>query len=244
MAYDSAYLGSNLNERTRKATHDFAVEMAQIASRMAGNGTLNSSMTFVQYWQAGLRVLEREANDACKFVYSLTEQHTGEPYNQVEYCVHRMVENMMDAIGQKAVQAGALGGAYGDIVNRMRGEMTAKRDNLLADFKNGMMGTERLRKDPVLNVINNQTNSPGAVQQVGIGDNFSQTAFVQNHQELVSAIERALASNEFAELEQSQRDAFSDIAVVVKEEASKPHPDVGRLKRWGSRLVDLSKTLE
>ena len=95
MAYDPSYLGQNLTERTRKATHDFAVEMTQIASRMAGNGTLNSSMTFVQYWQAALRVLEREANEACKFVYNLTEQHTGEPYNQVEFCVRRMCENMM-----------------------------------------------------------------------------------------------------------------------------------------------------
>jgi len=242
MAYDLAYLGSNLNERTRKATHDFAVEMTQIASKMAGNGTLNSSMTFVQYWQAGLRILDREANEACKFVYNLTEQHTGEPFTQVEFCVGRMCENMMLAVSEKAGQAGRLGGGYGDIVNnRMRVEMEAKRDNLLADFKNGMMGSERLKKDPLLNVINNQTNSPGAIQQVGIGDNFSQAAFTQNHHELIAAIDRALASSEFTQLNQDQRDAVSDTAMVVKEEASKGAPDVGKLKRWGARLVDLSK---
>lgn len=77
MAYDPTYLGQNLTERTRKATHDFAVEMTQIASRMAANGTLSSSMTFVQYWQAGLRVLEREANEACKFVGGAIPQPTG-----------------------------------------------------------------------------------------------------------------------------------------------------------------------
>ena len=243
MAYDPNYLGQNLTERTRKATHDFAFEMTQIASKMAGNGTLNSSMTFVQYWQAGLRVLDREANEACKFVYNLTEQHTGEPCKQVEFCVGRMCENMMLAVSEKAGQAGKLGGGYGDIVNRMRVEMEAKRDNLLADFKNGMMGSERLKKDPLLNVINTQTNSPGAIQQVGIGDNFSQSAFTQNHHELVNAIDRALASNEFTRLNQDQKDAFSDTAVVVKEEASKLTPDVGKLKRWGTRLVDLSKDI-
>jgi hypothetical protein len=141
MTYDANYLGQNLTNRTRKATHDFAVEMMQIASRMAGNGTLNSSMTFQQYWQAGLRVLEREANEACRFVYNLTEEHTGEPYEQVAYCVSRMVDNMMFAVTEKCVQASALGGGYADIVNRMHAEMNAKKDSLLADFQNGMMGS-------------------------------------------------------------------------------------------------------
>jgi hypothetical protein len=95
-----------------------------------------------------------------------------------------------------------------------------------------------LKKDPLVNVINTQTNSPGAIQQVGIGDNFSQTAFNQNHHELVTAIDRALLSGEFAQLKKDQKEAFSDTSAVVKEEASKPQPDVGKLKRWGSRLVD------
>lgn len=243
MTYDPGYLGSNLNERTRKATHDFAAEMAQVTSKMARNGTLNSSMTFVQFWQVGLSVFEREANAACKFIYNLTEQHTGEPYNQVAYCVGRMAENILQAVTDRAAQAGALGGSYAGIVQNMREEMNLKRDHLLADFRNGMMGTERLKKDPLLSVINNQTNSPGAVQQLGIGDKFSQVAFVQNHQELVSAIDRAIASAEFGQLSQDQREAFSDIAVVVKDEASKAQPDIGRLKRWGGRLVDLSKDI-
>jgi hypothetical protein len=78
---------------------------------------------------------------------------------------------------------------------------------------------------------------------VGIGDNFSQTAFTKTHNELVTAIDRALASPEFTQLNQDQKEAFSDTAAIVKEEAVKPQPDVGKLKRWGTRLVDLSKDL-
>jgi hypothetical protein len=55
------------------------------------------------------------------------------------------------------------------------------RRHLTDDFEHGMLGNERLKKDPVVSVIKNQTNSPGAFQQVGIGDNFSQAAFAQNH---------------------------------------------------------------
>ena len=59
----------------------------------------------------------------------------------------------------------------------------------------------------------------------------------------MQAIDRALASPEFTQLNQSQKDAFSDTALVVKEEAAKATPDVGKLKRWGTRLVDLSKDI-
>jgi hypothetical protein len=61
--------------------------------------------------------------------------------------------------------------------------------------------------------------------------------------ELVTAIDRALASPEFTQLNQDQKEAFRDTAAIVKEEAVKPQPDVGKLKRWGTRLVDLSKDL-
>jgi hypothetical protein len=50
MTYDPLYLGQNLTSRTRKATQDFGVEMAQVTAKMAANGTLNSSMTFQQFW--------------------------------------------------------------------------------------------------------------------------------------------------------------------------------------------------
>jgi len=103
-----------------------------------------------------------------------------------------------------------------------------------------MMGNERIRKDPVVSIINTQSNSPGAVQQVGVGE-FSQSAIINHHQQLVQAIDRALASPEFQRLEQSQREGFRDIAEVVKDEAVKQNPDPVKLKRRSERLVGLAK---
>ena len=34
----------------------------------------------------------------------------------------------------------------------------------MRDFTHGMLGDERMKKDGVVNIINNQTNSPGAIQ--------------------------------------------------------------------------------
>jgi hypothetical protein len=57
------------------------------------------------------------------------------------------------------------------------------RYRILDDFKNGMLGSERLKKDSVESIIYSQTNSPGAVQQVSVS-NFSQQAYVQQQRSL------------------------------------------------------------
>jgi hypothetical protein len=239
-----AYIGRNLNARTLKAVEDFQMEVSRIQREAAAAGALHGSRTFINFWQAGLVVLEREVLSAMQLVYNHTGKHTGEFYDQIAYCSNQMVERMVqEVITKAALNDKAFGGGYADIVNRMLMAMREKRERLLDDFQHGMMGSERLKKDPVVNVVNNQTNSPGGVQQVGIGDHFSQTAFAQNHQELVNAIDQALVSQEFTQLPPDQKDAYSDVAAVVKEEAAKTQPDAGKLKRWGGRLVDLGKDL-
>jgi hypothetical protein len=204
----------------------------------------NPALQRTQSYARRLAILEREVNSAIQFAYNATGEHTGPVYDQVAYCANQMTERIVSDVRQKAAANDhAFGGGYAEIVNRMLTAMQEKRDLLLDNFKHGMMGDHRLKKDPLVNVINTQTNSPGAIQQMGIGDNFSQTAFNKNHHELVSAIDRALVSLEFSQLGQGQKDAFSDTAVIVKEEAAKAQPDVGKLKRWGMRLVDVSKDL-
>jgi len=212
--------------------------MNAILSRAASAGAVNSSRVYVQYWQKGLEVLENSVNDAMQFAYNLTGEHTGEVFKQVEFCSKRMVDVMMDAINARAGRSNQ----YGEIVGRTRIAFEELTKSLLDDFNNGMMGSSRLKKDPVVSVVANQTNSPGGIQQVGVGD-FSQNAFATNHQQLVDAIDAALTSPEFEALESNQQEGFRDIAEVVKDEANKVPPDAGRLKRWGSRLVEVAKEI-
>jgi hypothetical protein len=56
-------------------------------------------------------------------------------------------------------------------------------------------------------------------------------------------IDRALASQEFQQLEPAQKEGFRDIAEVVKEEAAKPSPDPVKLKCWSERLVGLAREI-
>jgi hypothetical protein len=57
----------------------------------------------------------------------------------------------------------------------------------------------------------------------------------------VQEIEKALASLEFAALKPEDKVSVQDIADVVKEEAAKPTPEPGKLKRWGDRLVKITE---
>jgi hypothetical protein len=60
---------------------------------------------------------------------------------------------------------------------------------------------------------------------------------------LVDAVNRALASPEFAKLESTQKDGFTDVADALLDEAAKEKPDPGKLKRWGQRLAEIGKEL-
>jgi hypothetical protein len=118
-------------------------------------------------------------------------------------------------------------------------ELKINSHHLLDDFSQGMLGDEKLKKEPSVSIVNTQTNSPGAVQQVG--SNFNQSAFNQNHQSLVQEIDNALASPQFAALKPEDQLEVRDLADAVKLEAEKGAPDGGKLKRWGDKLVKVSE---
>lgn len=240
MTYDAGYLGSNLNRRSQKAAEDFGVAVAQIRSHAAAAGALGGSRTYLQFIDAGLTIVSREVNDAIQFAYNLTGEHDGEVLNQVSYCATQMVLRIMQIARQNASTDG---GTAAEIINKMDVTLSEKKDALVDDFKHGMMGSQRLKKDPVVSIVSNQNNSPGAVQLIGVGDKFSQQAFVQNHQPLIDAINKALVSPEFAKLQPEQKDGFKDVADTLLEEAKKDHPDPGKLKRWGARLGELATQL-
>jgi hypothetical protein len=238
MAYDAQYLGRNLTNRVHQAATTFQHEMRAVLSQAASGGAVNSSGVYIQYWQRGLEVLGVAINDAAQFAYNLTGEHTGEVFNQVAFCAKRMVDEMMNSINTRASRAGDQ--QYGEIVGKTRIAFEELKDSLLDDFKNGMMGSARLKKDPVVSIIANQTDSPGGVQQIGVGA-FSQSAFVENHRPLIKAIDDALVSAEFQALGPEEKEGVRDMAKVLRDEASKPNPDAGTLKRWGRRLVEFTK---
>jgi hypothetical protein len=236
MTYDNRYLGRQLNDRSQKVGEAFGAEVAQILGKASVSGTANNSRTYLQFSKAGMEILEREVNDAIQFAYNYTGEHDGPVFEQVSYCATQMVEKIIMMARSRNSSVGA------DIINKMDVTLRERKDALLDSFRHGMIGSQKLKKDPVVSIVSNQTNSPGAIQQVGVGD-FSQKAFVQNHQPLIDAVNKALASLEYQKLEPAQKDAFKDVADTLLDEAKKETPDPGKLKRWGHRLAELGTQL-
>lgn len=242
MSDKMAYLGRSLDNRLPEVYEAVTREVKALQNKHAAAGRLQSGATLIAFEEIASNLLKSSIADASKFTFEFTGGHEPEALAYLKNFSGRVQQMVTAEISEKADRLG-LGAVTVSHLEKVRSKLDRFREQALDDFSHGMQGSERLKKEPLLNVINNQTNSPGAIQQVGIGDNFSQSAFTQNHNELVTAIDRALASAEFAQLKQDEKDAFSDTAVVVKEEALKSTPDVGKLKRWGARLVDLSKDI-
>lgn len=235
MAYDLQFLGRQLNDRARKAAEQFGTEIAIILAQAGVNG-VSSSRTYLRFSSVGMAILEREIGDAIQFAYNYTGEHKGEVFDQVSHCAKQMVDKIVSLARARNTPVG------GDIINKMEVALGERKDSLLDNFRHGMVGSQKLKKDPVVSIVSHQTNSPGAIQQVGVGD-FSQKAFADNHQPLVDAVSKALASPEFAKLEPAQKDGFKDVADALLDEAAKEKPNPGKLKRWGERLAEIGKEL-
>ncbi|MGJ5093458.1 hypothetical protein ACQR18_15390 [Bradyrhizobium oligotrophicum] len=242
MAFDTAYLGSSLDNRLADVYEALAREINTMQAKHAAAGTLQSGATLMALEEIAASQFKSTVAEASKFTFEFTTGHEPKALIYLTNFANRIQQMVMAEITATASRLN-LGAVTATQIEKVRAKLERFKEQALADFSHGMQGSERLRKDPVVSVINSQTNSPGAIQQIGIGDNFSQTAFTQNHNELVAAIDRALISQEFNQLSPEQKDAFCDTAAVVKEEAVKTEPDVGKLKRWGRRLVDLGKDM-
>jgi hypothetical protein len=238
---DTEYLDRSLSQRVTAARTDCATALDRVMRQNAAAGRLASGASLKMFSDETVGAFKTAYLEAQQFTFNLTVKH--EEVDRLSKCASEMIAVLMVEVTERSSRLGIHGTVVPNQLAAIQHSLEELKRHLTDDFQHGMRGTERLKKDPVVSVINNQTNSPGAIQQIGIGDNFSQQAFAQNHQELLNAIDRALASQEFAQLPADQKEAFSDTAGVVKEEASKSQPDVGKLKRWGRRLVDLGKDL-
>ena len=243
MSDKQAYLGRSLNQRSYDAAElaDAAMQMSMRQNNLVGR--LASGSTLISLRADSLRVFSEEFDKAAQFTFNLMESNGEEVIKQLAYCAGRMADLIMEKVKICGMHTGIAEATVAREINNIRVALDERRVRVLDDFAHGMMGSQRLKKDPVVNIVNNQNNSPGAVQQIGVGDKFSQQAFVQNHQPLIDSINKAVASPEFAKLQPEQKDGFKDVADTLLEEAKKEHPDPGKLKRWGTRLGELATQL-
>jgi hypothetical protein len=235
MAFDTAYLGRSLDNRLPDVYEAVTREVKALQNKYAAAGRLQSGATLIAFEDIATNLLKTTIADASKFTFEFTGGHEPEALVYLKNFAGRVQHTIMSEVTEKADRLG-LGDVTANHLHKVRTKLDRFREQALEDFSHGMQGSERLKKDPVVNAVINQSNSPGAVAQVGAGT-FSQTAFTQQQNQLIQAIDHAMNSPEFAALNPEQQQGFRDIADVVKAEASSAKPNTGKLQRWGKTLV-------
>jgi hypothetical protein len=235
MAFDIAYLGRSLDNRLPDVYETVTREVKALQNKHAAAGRLQSGATLSAFEDIAANLFKTTLADASKFTFEFTGGHEPEALVYLKNFANRVQHTIMSEITEKADRLG-LGDVTANHLHKVRTKLDRFSEQALEDFSHGMQGSERLKKDPIVNAVINQSNSPGAVAQVGAGT-FSQAAFTQQQNQLVQAIDDAMNSPEFAALNPEQQQGFRDIADVVRAEASSAKPDTGKLQRWGKTLV-------
>lgn len=239
---DDGYLGRSVNRRTYDADTLLRTSVTRVMREASAKGMLGSGNTIWSFRTEALRVFEEQFRETAQFVFNLTATNEGESAKVLAFYAQRVTGMFMQQLREASTRLGVPEGLIAGEVAKIGVALEERSTQVLDDFVHGMMGNARMKKDPIVSIALNQTGSPNAVQQVGFG-RFSQAAYSQQHNALVEAVDAALRSADFLALPQQQRDAFKDMAEVLKEEASKAQPDDAKLKRWGERVSEFGKEI-
>jgi hypothetical protein len=203
-----AYLGRSLDNRLPDVYEGLSREVQAMQAKHAATGRLQSGATLIALEDIAVNLLKSAISGASKFTFEFTGGHESEALVYLKNFARRVQHMVLSEITEKADRLN-LGSATPEHLHKVRMKLDRLREQALDDFSHGMQGSERLKKDPVVNAVINQSNSPGAVAQVGAGT-FSQTAFTQQQHQLIEIIDQALNSPEFAALNPEQQQGFRD----------------------------------
>ena len=168
MAYDSAYLGRSLDNRLPDVYEAITRGVKGIQNKHAAAGRLQSGATLIAFEEIATDLLKSSIADASKFAFEFTGGHEPEALARLKLFADRVQHTILSEITEKADRLG-LGAVTASHLDKVRTKLDRLREQALDDFSHGMQGSERLKKDPVVNAVINQSNSPGAVAQVGAG---------------------------------------------------------------------------
>jgi hypothetical protein len=239
MIMDVDYLERGLSRRVDAAYASFVSESKSMMAQLASKGMAGSGLALIRFGEISVSQLSRWFSDAAQFTFTVTGTHDTSVLKYLDAASLRLSEKIMSYVQEHLKNTGLPDNIVSRHTDAIAVALSNRKIELLDDFEHGMQGSEKLKKDPLVSLVANQTNSPGAVQQVGTGT-FSQTAWVQNCAPLFQAIDEAIRSEEFKALSPDQQSAFTDIADALKDEATKSNPDTAKLKRWGNRLLEFS----
>jgi ferritin-like metal-binding protein YciE len=115
-------------------------------------------------------------------------------------------------------------------------------DATVDDFQRGIAEGTRLTKEPLVSVISEITNNPGAMLQTGVGNRQNAITTITTDN-IKAALAQFLHSKEVEGLGAENKQSIVDMVEIVANELDKPSPDASKIARWGKRLIVLAERL-
>jgi hypothetical protein len=241
---DIAYLNRAFQRLSEEAVQAAQNERTKVMADAAKRGVLQSSVMLGSVKNEYIRAGSQAADKMVRHAFELT----GSTAQPVCDTVEQGLRSLRDALSNDLAQFFRVQGAFASrnmtdaLGNDFLLAMDRQITTIVDDFRYGIAGGTRLSKDPLVSVISNITNSPGAVVQGGVG-NVQHVVTSGASNDIRSALTQFMASAEVHALSAENRQSLADVAEVIEGELQNPKPDASKVARWGKRLIDLGERL-
>lgn len=241
---DIAYLKRAFQRLSDEAVQAVQDERTKVMANAAKHGVLQSGGMLGSVKDEYIRAGSQTAEKMVRLAFEVT----GSTAQPVCDTVEQGLRSLRDTLSNELAQFFRVQGAFApptttdalanDFLHTMDKRITA----IVDDLRYGIAGGARLSKDPLVSVISNITNSPGAVVQGGVG-NVQHVVTSGASNNIRSALTQFMASAEVQGLSAENRQSLADVAEVIEGELQNPKPDASKVGRWGKRLIDLAERL-
>jgi hypothetical protein len=225
---DDGYLGRRFERIRADALREAQKQVTQLRIQLSGRGSL-----YLQCERAVNEVLVKALQSMAKIAFSVSGSTSDAAACQLEQGGGQLADSITEwlqgVLNTRGTPSGPLKATLHETVK-----------HAVDDFRHGMAGEEKLKQDPLVNIVNTVTNSPGTVLQNAIGANNQQSV---QQQSLLAALDGLITSEEFKRLREEDRLAVQDLVDTLRDEIKKPDPDSPKIARWGRRLIELTQQL-
>jgi hypothetical protein len=221
------YLDQRLPSIAAEGLKAVQTAINRVMSVAIGRGGLGSSGIWFQYDD----VIEQEFRNAVNKAARLIAEIAGPPAPNYVGHLERLASGLADEIIQWREQRRHAGSRYNETellnahINRLREVLARARENIVGDFRFGVVEGKQMASGAVQNVVTIQNVSDSIINVVQAGHLSS------NYQKLGRRLADTLKSPEIEQLPPEEKQEVADLADIVKDELANASPEQGKVRR-------------
>jgi hypothetical protein len=221
------YLDQRLPSIAEEALKAAKIAVNQIRSVAAGNNQLGNSRLWLQYDPPIQREFENALNTAARLISEIAGSAASEYAGHLEKLASGLIEQII-----QWREEGRGKGRYNDNnglnahIDRVRVALTRAKDNIIGDFRFGVVEGRQMASNPVQNVLTIQNVRDSIINVVQTGH------LSGKYEDVARQLADILKSAEVEHLPTEAKEEVAALADIVKDELSKaPSPNQGKVLR-------------